>query len=380
MLNEPVTKRLILSRYLFELALQNVRSQQETGDAACVNLLQDAIEIFFVAVFDHLNVALKPRTDFPQYLDKLSDAIGSDLPYRRRLLEINRVRVNSKHDGISPNRKEIDGYVTDGRKFLEEMCEKILKVDYWTISLIDLLDDDEAKTLLQKAEEAHKAGEYGQCLVDCRKAFFVTFETHYDTQKDLKSIITIFGSKAPYYARDKDYIKQNVKDHFDYVVLDHGQVDRDLMKEGIDNTAFWNVWRLTPDVYRHEKKDGWRVQHDPRKYDDDGFKERSALVLSSMTSILHTRQTNLRAARYITAPSYRDVKMKAGIKIYEKADKTGVVAGTLPEGEGTLSISYATQGLNDEDWYWNVFFIKKVEEEIVYISGYALEADLNIDE
>lgn len=63
MVSEPVIKRLLLSRYLFELALQNVRAQQETGDAACVNLLQDATEIFLVATLDHLNAPLKPKTD-----------------------------------------------------------------------------------------------------------------------------------------------------------------------------------------------------------------------------------------------------------------------------------------------------------------------------
>jgi len=82
MLTEPVIRRLILSRYLFELALQNVRVEQETGDAACVNLLQDAIEIFFVAAFDHCNVAEKPKT-FPEYLGQLSKTLDGDLPYRR---------------------------------------------------------------------------------------------------------------------------------------------------------------------------------------------------------------------------------------------------------------------------------------------------------
>ena len=58
MLSEPVIKRLTLSRYLFELALQNAGSRQETADAACVLLLQDAIEVFFLAAFDHLDITV----------------------------------------------------------------------------------------------------------------------------------------------------------------------------------------------------------------------------------------------------------------------------------------------------------------------------------
>src|SRR4029077_3515381 len=122
MLSEPVIKRLTLSRHLFEMAMRSARQEQEVANAATVNLLQDAIEIFFLAAFDFLNVAIAQRTDFPQYLDKLSDNMGGDLPFRRRLLEINRVRVHSKHEGIPPNRKEIGGYVADARKFLEQTC------------------------------------------------------------------------------------------------------------------------------------------------------------------------------------------------------------------------------------------------------------------
>jgi hypothetical protein len=260
MLSESVLKRLVLSRYFFELALQNVRSEQEVADSACVNLLQDSIEIFFLAAFDVLNVATAGRTDFPQYLDKLSEAVGYDLPYRRRLLEINRVRVHTKHEGIPPNRKEIDGYVTDARKFLEEVCLKVLEVDYWTVSLIALVDEGPVKELLKKAEEAFKAGEFLDCLIECRKAFFVTFESNYDTQKDLTAATALFGSSAPYYAKDKEYIKKNVKTPFDYIVLDHKNLDAELMKEGIDNTAFWNVWRLTPEVYRFKDEDDWLVK------------------------------------------------------------------------------------------------------------------------
>lgn len=379
MLTEPIIRRLILSRYLFELALQNVRVEQETGDAACVNLLQDATEIFFVAALDHRNIAVKPRTDFPQYLDKLSEALDGELPYRRRLQEINKVRVASKHDGIFPNRKEINGYITDTRKFLEEMCPKIFGVEYWTISLVDLLDAGEAKVFLQAAEKLHKAGNYAECLIECRKAFFVTFETEYDTQTALKNEFPIFASKAPYYARDKDYIRKNVKDHFDYVVLDHSQIDRDLVKEGIDHTSFWNVWRLTPHVYRHKKDDPWRVKRSPRLHAVAGFKERSALVLSTMISILLARQNTKNAARYVTAPHYLEVKVKNGAKLYERANKNGAVTGILAEGVKKVAIDYATQGLHDDDWYWSAFYAKP-EGPLSVISGYILQEELIFEE
>jgi hypothetical protein len=376
MLSEPVIKRITLSRYLFELALQNVRSQQETGDAACVNLLQDATELFLLAALDHLNAPTKPKTEFSQYLDKLSEALDWPLPYRRRIVEINKVRVAAKHDGISPNRTEVDGYVADSRKFLEEVCQKALGADFWTVSLVDLLEAGETKGFLQAAELAHNQGRYGDCLIECRKAFFVAFEKDYDTQTDLKNALPIFGSKAPYYARDKDEIRKRVKDHFDYVVFDHTQVDRDLMKEGIDHTGFWNVWRLTPMVYRHDKADPWRIKREPKLLNSEDIKERSALVLSTMISILLARQATKMAARYVPAAGFSTVKAKPGTKFFAKADKTGDLAGELPDGQDAILIDYATEGLNDDDWYWRAMWMKDGNPQNSYIFGYVLQGDI----
>ncbi|UPT84393.1 hypothetical protein HAP41_0000028965 [Bradyrhizobium barranii subsp. apii] len=241
-----------------------------------------------------------------------------------------------------------------------------------------LLDDGEAKKLLQAAEKEHRDGNYGQCLADCRKAFFVTFETWYDTQRDLDNSsfgLLSDGSRAPYYARSKDYIEKNVKDHFGYVVLDHAQVDQDLTKEGIDHTGFWNVWRLTPQVYRHKAEDKWRVKHDPRLYDEDGFQERSALVLSTMTSILLARQNAHRAARYVEGHGQINAKVNKDANIYDRADKSGAVTHVVPNGKEVWT-SYATEGMVDDDWYWWVMYSDKEGEKPVLVFGYVLEDDL----
>src|SRR5258708_8222900 len=257
MLEEPVIRRLILSRYLFQLAEQNARSDQDVAASACIHLLQDSAEIFLLAALDHLNAKVGARIDFPQYLDKVNEATGTELPFRRRLLEINRVRVASKHDGISPNGKEIQGYVSDARKFLEQACRKVLDVDFWSVSLTRLLDDSETKEFLLAAETQFESAAYDDCLILCRKAFYVEFESPYDIRKDENPVSLLSGSSAPYYARSKEYAEENVRTPFDYIVLDDGKVDSDLTKEGIDHTTFWNIWRLTPSVYRHVKDDAW---------------------------------------------------------------------------------------------------------------------------
>jgi hypothetical protein len=378
MLQEPVIRRVTLSRYLFELATQNARSDQEIAGSACVNLLQDAIEIFLLAVSDHLNVDLGPKTAFPQYLDKINEAISDELPFRRRLLEINRVRVLSKHDGIPPNRQEIAGYVSDARKFLEQACTKILGVDFWSISLIQLLDNGDAKNLLLEAEEKFNKGEFSECMVACRKAFYLEFESSYDIQKDLDEPgLLLFGSRAPYYARNMQYVEKNVATPFDYIVLDHSQVDADLTKEGIDHTAFWNIWRLTPAVYRHKDQDEWLVKHEPDKLEKDGIKDRAAYVLENIVAILLARQGNKRKMKGPASGKFYVAKLRQpNTPVYKKADKTGPVEGFTPAGLTEIMTHYATPGLKDKEMYWNVFHFSKTDPWII---GYILETDLDFE-
>jgi hypothetical protein len=375
MLEEPVIKRLTLSRYLFQIAIQNAQSDQEVAGAACVNLLQDAIEIFLLAALDHLNVRVAARTDFPQYLDKINEATNDELPFRRRLLEINKVRVAAKHDGIPPNRKEIQGYVSDAGKFLEQACRKVLDVDFWSVSLTRLLSDNEGKELLLESEKQFDRGDYQECLTSCRKAFYLEFESEYDIRKDEEAVI--FGSRAPYYARQKGWAAENVQTPFDYIVLDHGQIDADLTKEGVDHTTYWNIWRMTPAVYRHKKEDAWLVKHEFNLFEEEGIKERAAYVLENIVTILLARQANQKMMKWVrSSVRYVLPLRKEKTTVYSKADRTSAVAGTTIEGIKEIEVEYATPGLKGDGQYWYVFQF----EAKPFFSGFIPEEDLIIDQ
>jgi len=364
---------------LFQLAAQNARSDLDVASSAAVNLLQDAIEIFLLAAIDHFNIQVGPRTDFPQYLDKITEKTGEELPFRRRLIDINKVRVLSKHDGISPNGKEIEGYLSDGRKFLEQACLKILNADFWSVSLVHLLDDRESKTFLLEAERYVEINEHEEALTSIRKAFFVEFESEYDTQKDLdpNAGLPLFGSRAPYYPRDKDYIAKNVKTPFDYVVLDHTRVDSDLTKESIDHTTFWNVWRLTPEVYRHKGADPWLTKHEPHKLEKEGIRERTTHALESMVEVLLARQANRRMMKWISnRPHYVAPLRKEETTVYSKADKASEVVAKTKPGLKEINVDYSTPALNGKGQFWSVWHLEK---DGPFLVGFIPEEDLKFD-
>jgi len=102
-----------------------------------------------------------------------------------------------------------------------------------------LNDDTEKKKLLQEAEQAFGEGKYWECLVACRKAFYLEFEHRFDVQGLAKDdLLAGLASDAPYYAREEGYVENNVRNPFDYIVRDHRKIDADLAKHRGLTTAY----------------------------------------------------------------------------------------------------------------------------------------------
>jgi hypothetical protein len=148
MLPETIIKRLTLSRYFLRLADDNSRSDREVAIFAAINLLQDSVEFFLIAAAEHLNAGVKERANFELYLDKIDERIAPEkLPFRPKLLQLNKVRVNAKHYGVRPDANEVKSLILVAREFFEEVANTVFKVDFWTVSLLSLLDDGETKNV-----------------------------------------------------------------------------------------------------------------------------------------------------------------------------------------------------------------------------------------
>lgn len=132
-------------------------------------------------------------------------------------------------------------------------------------------------------------------------------------------------------------------------------IDSNLTKEGIDHSTFWNVWRLTPRVYRSSKLETWAVLHEPAKFEEEGLKNRAAYVLENMIEIVLRRTLWRRSLRWIGSDKTYVINLKQpGAKIYRKADKESEIIGATPPDALQLTANFGTPGLNDDAFYWNV--------------------------
>jgi hypothetical protein len=126
--------RLTLARHLYDLGSASSRSANDIHLFSAVNLFQDAVESFLVAVADHVGAALDQHTHFDQYFVRINTKIApKELPFKNKLLRLNNIRVSSKHHGIQPARDECNRLVLTVREFFDEVSNSVLVLSQFCI-------------------------------------------------------------------------------------------------------------------------------------------------------------------------------------------------------------------------------------------------------
>lgn len=380
-MDRSIIDRLVLSRHLLELGKQGLASKSDAGLHTFVNLVQDAIEVFLVALADHVDAALAARSDFDKYFTHINTKLEpKQLPLKGRLLRLNRLRVSSKHEGILPPRGECESLLVSTQDFLEQLSSEHFGLNFWTATPIDLLIDGEAKSLLAQAKANHDSFNFAECITDCRKALYVEIESDYDISQfranaaKETSLASLFGpySNAPYYSQNQAYIDEHVRDVTDFIVVDHAHLDRRLLRDGVDPTMLWNVWRLSPAVWRARDTKHWYVKRDLDLLTDEALAKNVDYVFSSAVEAvlaIHTKKRSIKSPKYA---SFEVTVAREGIPVFRKADKNSVLEGTTPPGLTKLTADFDIEGLDGER-YWRVSSIQP--GKLLY--GYVLQSDLS---
>jgi hypothetical protein len=357
-LNRSLLNKLLLARRLYELARENLSTVNDLSLSIGVNLLQDAVEVFLLAVSEHVNAGIQGHTHFDKYFELIDAKIGpKELPFRARLIALNKLRVNSKHYGLAPAQSETEGLLVTVREFFDEVARSVLNLSFTTLSLIDLVRDGEAKEMLRAAELAFQNDAFEQCLIDCRKAIFLRVERPYDVApfsgSETSGLLGL-GSHVPIYATNREYNEEHVRDATDYIVLDFSALELELVTSGMDSISFWNVWTLTPEVYRSGEESEWVVKWDLRKLDAEDIKERAEYVLTTTVNLFVAADQRRASIRHAGHRAYKIALKEDNVPIFEKADVRSRVVGRTPQGVRELRVDFSVPALNGDGSFWHV--------------------------
>ena len=376
-------RRISLARYLYELGMSNLRTGNDLHLFAGVNLLQDAVEAFLVAVGEHVGAAIEPRTDFDKYFVKIDERrVPARLPFRLQLSRLNRIRVDSKHHGIQPAREECERLALSVREFFEEVTSDVFGAAFPTVSALDLLVEGEVKAALTEAKRALEQKDYRTVAIACRKVIYLEVEQQYSIYKFRPGAPSgllsdfLMPVMAPIYARSLEYIDTHVNDPTDYIVLDDGRVTQELLSKGIEPEDFWNIWRLTPPIFRHPESREWVVREEFKKLDPDALVNEVEYLFGAAINVALGYQASRQRIRLSGFDRYTAALRREEVCVYQKADRRSREVGRIPKGQKAVSADYWVRGLTDDDFYWHV----KVVTDDIYLVGFIHNDDVDVSQ
>jgi len=393
-IREEVFKRIIFAKKLYkdgELAC-NIGNDQMVF-AKGLLLLHDATENALGAIADHLGAGLKGDKYILQYFDliKKADIHKKTLPYMTQIRNLNTIRNDIKHQGIIPDIKSNAHFPSTVYQLITDICQTYLKLDFNSISLINLLRARILKKIMEQAEVSLKEKKYRECQINCRKVLYLVFEKQFDIRpfekydKDIqsKSALTRALSRphspAPKHAKNKQYIKENVKQPTDFIVIDYNKIWRDLLGNGINLVDFSNVMLLTPKVYFFEEEKDWAI-----KEDVDGIKynqENAEYCFRKTIEILLIKQANVEREKRFLARELKPITIKnKKINVLEKASlKANVVYKMKKDLPYELIIMDEVRGLDSKNKYYYILVSKEKDKDkskLILFHGYVLKSDL----
>lgn len=143
--------QLLLSKRLFLEGRDYSRRGDPVSCGLAISLFQDSVELYLWALIKEKNISVKENSGFTKYIDAIEEKQVS-IPFRAKLLDLNKARVNFKHYGVLPATEEAIKYLTYTEDFLKDAMEAHFSINYETLSIVDLVIYDDVREELKVVE------------------------------------------------------------------------------------------------------------------------------------------------------------------------------------------------------------------------------------
>ncbi len=162
-------KRLTYSKYLFRRAKSFQQIGNELSSAEAVLAAHDAAEMLMQVICDHLGI--NSSDNFMKFWEIVRAKTDSEPPHKSAMDRLNNLRVGFKHKGNLPNSSVVADLIPSVAAFCAESTEQYLKVDYESVSLIDLIPYAAVRDKVKEAEKARADGNIPNALFALGIAF-----------------------------------------------------------------------------------------------------------------------------------------------------------------------------------------------------------------
>jgi hypothetical protein len=166
-LTPETVDRLLLSRSLIS-HLRFKPAEDRFAVAAHILASHDAAELALASICSERGVVVPDNRalGLPDYLGKLKEHVhpARDVRAKDYFTKLNRVRVDLKHHGITPDKDQWGGVAETVFLYVSEWCKTYLKADYAGLDAADLVGVLEIREILLEARLCLRREQFKACL------------------------------------------------------------------------------------------------------------------------------------------------------------------------------------------------------------------------
>ena len=160
---------------MFNAAKSLISSDNVYSCSAGIILLQDALELIVLALLYELEIDERNNLESKSFDELIGELKKAKVPVPKSgtIKALNKQRVITKHYGQPAEPATVLNYLNGAEIFIETTLQHVVHKSLNEVLLTDLLPDGNTKDFLSKAIELKDSGEYLECLIEIRKAFYL---------------------------------------------------------------------------------------------------------------------------------------------------------------------------------------------------------------
>lgn len=180
--DEIIMRRLAFIKYLYTVAIEQSQ-KPEPLFLTSILTFHDAIELFLQLSLEHLDVSRRAE-NFMDYWQTLKEEKSIELTQKASMRRLNRARGSLKHHGILPSKLVIEGFRASSTNFFIENTVTVFGIEFSDISMIELVQYEEARNNLKEAEKLLKEDNIEEALNNTALAFVQIIDDYENRKRD----------------------------------------------------------------------------------------------------------------------------------------------------------------------------------------------------
>lgn len=164
-------RQLEISKYLFQKGREELKKKDSLSSGLAVSLFQDSIEILLWTIAKHVEADVREKEAFEAYWEKIKTAKNNpqrnEVPFKAKILELNKARVNFKHYGIVPTLDDVIRFETYAEECLEKSFKSFFGIEMEDVSLAHLITDQAIRDKVISSHNLFKEGKIIDTIISC---------------------------------------------------------------------------------------------------------------------------------------------------------------------------------------------------------------------